>query len=88
MKKWKIFVTFFKKLYDDHYTIDKTLDLQNFSFVKVNDEYEWEFDTDLGYDIFVEHDFGIYDPELQQKGYHENSVLYHLYKNEVYTFLC
>ena len=84
MKKWKIFVTFFTKLYDDHYTIDKTLDLQNFSFVKVNDEYELELNTELGYNIFVEHDFKIYDPALQQKGYHENSVLYHLYKNEDY----
>lgn len=84
MKKWKIFVTFFKKLYDEHYTIDKTLDLNNFTFVKVNDEYEIEIDGKLDYDIFIEHDFRIYDPELQKKGYHENSVLYHLYKNEDY----
>ena len=84
MKKWKIFVTFFKKLYDHHYTIDKALDLKNFTFVKVNDEYEIEIDGRLDYDIFIEHDFRIYDPELQKKGYHENSVLYHLYKNENY----
>jgi len=84
MKKWKIFVTFFKKLYDDHYTIDKSLDLKNFTFVKVNDEYEMEIDGKLDYDIFIEHDFRIYNPELQKRGYHENSVLYHLYKNEDY----
>ena len=69
MKKWKIFVTFFKKLYDDHYTIDKSLDLKNFTFVKVNDEYEMEIDGKLDYDIFIEHDFRIYNPELQKRGY-------------------
>lgn len=84
MKSWKIYVTFFKKLYDEHYTVDSSLSLNNFTFVKVNEDYEIELDNTVDYDIFFEYDFNIYDAELQRKGYHENSVLYHLYKNNTY----
>jgi hypothetical protein len=85
MKKWKIFVTFFKKLYDDHYTSDSSLDLRSFTFVKVNDDYTLELDENkIQYDIFFEHDFKFFNPDLQKKGYHENSVFYHLYKNNAH----
>ncbi|MFH1146358.1 MAG: hypothetical protein V1736_01470 [Pseudomonadota bacterium] len=81
MRKWKIFVTFFKKLYPDHYTNDTSLNWDNFTFVKVNDDYDLEVDDQHSYDIFFEHDFTTFNPDLQKKGYHENSVLYHIYKN-------
>lgn len=85
MKRWKIFITFFSKLYDDHYTADKSLNLQNFTFVKVNDEYEMDLaDNKLDYDIFFEHDFKLFYPDLQKKGYHENSVFYHIYRNNLH----
>jgi len=85
MKTWKIFVTTFKKLFDDHYTCDPTFDMKNFTFVKANDDYPLELDENrLEYDIFFEHDFRIFDPELQRKGYHENSVIYHVYKNRIH----
>jgi hypothetical protein len=84
MKSWKIYVTFFKKLYDEHYTIDSSLNLNNFTFVKVNEEYDIELNNTVEYDILFEHDFSIYNADLQKKGYHENSVLYHLYKNNTY----
>ena len=78
MKKWNIYVTFFKKLYDDNYTC-------NFTFVKVNDDYEIDLsENKLEYDLFYEHDYKIYDPIWQKKGYHENSVLYHIFKNKEY----
>jgi len=41
-------------------------------------------DNKLNYDIFFEHEFKFYNAELQKKGYHQNSVLYHLYKNNSY----
>lgn len=85
MKSWKIYVTFFKKLYDEHYTVDSSLNLNNFTFVKVNEEYEIELNKTVDYDILFEHNFSIYNAELQRKGYHENSVLYHLYKNKTYN---
>lgn len=85
MKSWKIYVTFFKKLYDEHYTVDSSLNLNNFTFVKVNEEYEIELNKTAEYDILFEHNFSIYNAELQRKGYHENSVLYHLYKNKTYN---
>jgi len=84
MKSWKIYVTFFKKLYDEHYTLDSSLNLNNFTFVKVNEEYEIELNNTLEYDILFEYDFCVYNADLQRKGYHENSVLYHLYKNNTY----
>ncbi len=86
MKRWKIFVTFFKKLYDIHYTVDCSFNSKNFTFVKVNEKYVMDLsDNELDYDIFVEHDFTIYEPNLQKKGYHESSVLYHVYKNNVHN---
>ena len=85
MKTWKIFVTTFKKLFDDHYTCDPTFNINNFTFVKANDAYPLELDGNrLPYDIIFEHDFRFFDPELQRKGYHENSVMYHVYKNRLH----
>jgi hypothetical protein len=85
MKKWKIFVTFFKNLYDDHYTLDSSFDMQKFTFVKVNDKYAIELDENrLNYDIFFEHDFKCFNPAWQEKGYHENSVFYHIYKDNLH----
>lgn len=85
MKKWNIFITFFKTLYGDHYTADSSFDKQNFTFVKVNDDYPLELDVNnFNSEIMYEHDFRVYFPELQKKGYHENSVMYHVYKNGLY----
>ncbi len=82
MANWKIFVTFFKKLYDDHYSPDRTYDPSRFTFVKVNDAYPAELEENrLTYDVLFEHDFPVFRPDLQEKGYHENSVLYHLHRN-------
>ena len=85
MVTWKIYVTFFKNLYDDHYTVDHTWNPDNFSFVKVNDRYPLELkENALPYPILNEHDFPVFRPELQEKGYCENSVIWHLYKNDVH----
>jgi hypothetical protein len=85
LMKWKIFVTFFQNLYDDHYTGDRTYDPGNFTFVKVNDRFPLEMvENRLEYDIFVEHDFPAFRPELQEKGYCESSVFYHIYRNGVH----
>ncbi len=83
--KWKIFVTFFRNLYDDHYSVDRTWNSENFTFVKVNDRYTQELgENRLPYDVFNEHAFPVFQPDLQEKGYCENSVLWHLYKNGVH----
>ncbi len=85
MTTWKIFVTFFQSLYDDHYTPDRSFNPGNFAFVKVNDRYPLDVaDRRVPYDIVVEHDFPVFRPDLQEKGYCENSVLYHLYRNGVH----
>jgi len=85
MKSWNIYITFFKKLYDDHYLSDHTFNKDNFTFVKVNDDYDVEIaDNKLDYNLLFEHDFDIYNPVWQQKGYHENSVLHHVYQNKSY----
>jgi hypothetical protein len=85
MAKWKIYVTFFRNLYDDHYTSDRSWNPGNYAFVKVNEKYPLETgDNKLPYEVQFEHDFPGYRPDLQEKGYCENSVLYHLYKNGVH----
>ena len=83
--KWKIFITFFQNLYDEHYSADRTWNPENYTFVKVNDRYAPELaENRLPYDIFVEHDFPVFRPDLQEKGYCENSVMWHLYRNGVH----
>lgn len=85
MTTWKIFVTFFRNLYDDHYSVDRSWNPGNYAFVKVNEKYPLETgDQRLPYEILFEHEFAGYRPDLQAKGYCENSVLYHLYKNKVH----
>jgi hypothetical protein len=65
--------------------MDSPLNLKNFTFVKVNDEYEIDIaGNNVDYNIFFEHDFKIYNPDLQKKGYHENSVFYHIYRNSIH----
>jgi hypothetical protein len=83
--RWKIFVTYFQNLYDGHYSGDLMWNPDNFTFVKVNDRYPQELGGNrLPYDIFVEHDFPVFRPDLQEKGYCENSVMWHLYRNGVH----
>lgn len=85
MKTWIIFVTFFKNLYDEHYTSDQSWNPGNFSYVKVNDKFPLEIGhNNLPYEILVEHDFPIFSPHFQEKGYCENSVIWHLYKNGIH----
>ncbi|MGZ8459931.1 MAG: hypothetical protein ACXWW2_05845 [Candidatus Deferrimicrobiaceae bacterium] len=85
MSTWKMYVTFFQNLFDDHYTVDRTWKSENYTFVKVNDDYPLELEENrLKYDVFVEHDFGVFSPGWQIRGYCENSVLYHLYRNGVH----
>ncbi len=85
MKSWKIFVTFFKNLYDEHYTTDATWDPAKFGFVKVNDRFPIELEQNhLPYEVIVEHDFPIFRPDFQENGYCENSVIWHVYKNGIH----
>ena len=82
MSNWKMYVTFFQNLFDDHYTVDRTWKPECYTFVKVNDDYPLEMEENrVKYDVFVEHDFGVFSPDWQRRGYCENSVLYHLYRN-------
>ena len=85
MKTWKIYVTFFKSLYDKHYLADRTWKPSNFGFVKVNDRFPMQLSENrLEYEILIEHDFPIFRPDFQEKGYCENSVIWHLYKNGIH----
>lgn len=85
MIRWKIFVTFFQGLYDEHCLGDQTWNPRNFTYVKVNDRFAPELAGNrLPYDIFVERDFPVFRPDFQEKGYCESSVLWHLYRNGVH----
>jgi hypothetical protein len=57
--------------------------MKQFTFVKVNDDYPIELDGNrLDYGVFYEHDFPLFNPDLQRNGYHQSSVLYHIHKNK------
>jgi hypothetical protein len=84
-KSWKLFVTFFQNLYDEHYTGDSGWDATHFGFVKVNDRFEMDLKQNkLPYNIKIEHDYPIFQPDFQEKGYCENSVIWHIYKNKIH----
>jgi len=88
VKNWNIYITFFQKIFDDHYSIDPSFRASNFTFAKVNDDYEVDISgNQLEYDIFYENQFSSFDPVWQQKGYHENSVLYHIYQDKLHEHL-
>jgi len=82
MRSWKIFVTFFQSLCESHYSVDATFDGRHFTFVKVNDRFPLSPPAaDFPCDIVLERDFASFDPSWQEKGYCENSVLYHVYRD-------
>jgi hypothetical protein len=59
--------------------------MDHFVFVKVNDDYDWDnSENKLDYNVLFENQFSSFDSIWQKKGYHENSVLYHLYKDKMY----
>lgn len=84
MKLVHIFVVFHKKIFDECYKELTQEELDSyFTFVAVNPTIQKEYNTSK-YNIIREWELPVYDPGLQEKGYRENSVLYHAWANKLH----
>ena len=80
----QIFVVFHKKIFDDCYkNIPQEYLDKYFTFYAVNEKIEKEY-TEGKYKIIKEWELPIYDSTFQERGYNENSALYHIYANDLY----
>jgi len=84
MTDFKIFVTFHGAINESCYSELSPEEFSHFVFVAVNEKRPKTYPEDPKYKIIKEWELPIYDPELQRKGYNENSVLYHVYINKLY----
>ena len=78
------FVVFHSKLYDECYSaIPEDVLRKYFTFIAVNPSIPKVF-TPNKYNIVNEWDLPIYDKTLQEKGYNENSAIWHVFVNKMH----
>ena len=84
-KSFQIFVVFHKNIFDECYsTIPDKILQEYFTFIAVNPTIPKVY-TANKYKIINEWEFPIYDPTFQERGYNENSALYHIYANGIHN---
>lgn len=80
----QFFVVFHSKLYDECYSaIPEDVLRKYFTFIAVNPNIPKVF-TPNKYNIVNEWDLPIYDKTMQEKGYHENSAIWHVFINNLH----
>jgi len=86
----QIFIIFHKNIFDECYTnIPDDILYKYFTFFGVNQKIEKKIVGENSnhsnkYKIMNEWELPIYDSTFQERGYNENSALYHIYMNELY----
>jgi GR25 family glycosyltransferase involved in LPS biosynthesis len=82
----QIFIIFHKYIVEDCYkNIPEDILYKYFTFVAVNKSIPKTYPTNLKkYKIVNEWDLPIHDPTFQERGYLEQSVIYHVYANELH----
>ena len=80
----QIFIIFHKYIFDDCYKNipDDILD-KHFTFIAVNEKIKKEY-TPNKYKVINEWELPIYDKRFQERGYNENSSIYHVYVNNLH----
>jgi len=80
----QIFIVFHKKIFDDCYeNIPDDILYKYFTFFAVNKNIEKHY-TQNKYKIINEWELPIYDKTFQERGYNENSAIYHVYTNNLH----
>lgn len=83
----KLFVVFHAKIFDECYEhIPQEYLDKYFVFVAVNENIPKEY-TPNKYNVINEWDLNIYEPSFQKLGYKENSVIFHIYMNNLHKDL-
>jgi|688.fasta_scaffold280948_1 hypothetical protein len=79
-----IFVVFHKYIFDECYKhIPQEILYKYFTFIAVNPKIEKCY-TKNKYNIMNEWELPIYDSTFQERGYNENSAIYHIYINNLH----
>jgi hypothetical protein len=77
----QIFIIFHKYIFDECYeNIPPDILQKYFTFIAVNPNIPKQY-TQNKYKIINEWDLSIYDKTFQERGYNENSAIYHVYAN-------
>ena len=85
MTEYQFFVVFHKKIFDECYEIfPEDILYKYFTFIAVNEKIEKQYPTNKKYKVINEWELPIYDKSFQERGYNENSVLYHVYANNLH----
>lgn len=84
MVKTHIFVVFHKFIFDKCYNhIPQSVLDEHFTFIAVNENIPKTY-TPGRYKVINEWDLPVYDPECQKNGMNENSVIYHVWANNLH----
>jgi hypothetical protein len=84
MNNIQIFIVFHKNIFDDCYkNIPEDILFKYFTFYAVNENIE-KYYTQNKYKIINEWELPIYNSTFQERGYNENSALYHVYANNLH----
>ena len=80
----QIFIIFHKNIFDECYkNIPDDILHKYFTFFAVNENIEKSY-TQNKYKIINEWELSIYDKTFQERGYQENSAIYHIYVNNLH----
>ena len=84
LKMIQLYVIFHKTIFDECYkSIPADILYKYFTFIAVNQKIPKQY-TQNKYKILNEWDLPIYDPTLQERGFNENSAIYHVYANNLH----
>ena len=82
---FQLFVVFHEKIFDECYKdIPQEILDKYFTFVAVNPNITKTY-TEGKYNVINEWELPQYNPEFQEKGYKENSVIYHVIANNLHS---
>ena len=80
----QIFIVFHKNIFDECYkNIPRNILSKYFTFIAVNENITKNY-TQNKYKIINEWELPIYDRTFQERGYNENSAIYHVYANNLH----
>lgn len=80
----QFFVVFHKNIFDDCYkNIPEDILNKYFTFIAVNEKIPKNY-TQNKYRVINEWELPIYDKTFQERGYNENSAIYHIYANNLH----
>lgn len=81
---FQLFIVFHKKIFDECYAdIPQDILSKYFTFIAVNKNIPKEY-TPNKYNVINEWELPIYDNTFQERGYNENSAIYHVYANNLH----